>query len=287
MWLFLALLAAVFSGLSSVFEKKGMTGKPVQCSAVANTVGLAVMVLAVLLSGAFRQLPSVPVQSWLLTIISGIVQAFSWIAYFMALRAAQVSVVMALDKLNVVVTMLLSYLILGEAITGWMVLGCCMILTGAMLLTGVSKEADAVRSSSRAWLFWAVLSPSLQALTNVLAKLDTSGTDSTLSTTLRTIIVVAILWSVALLREGQPELRRMLSGTAGFHLLLGGAMIGTAYLLLYWAISIGITSVVTPIMKMDLLVTTAAASLFLHERIGKRGSIGFVSVLVGVLLFLL
>lgn len=287
MWLFLALLAAVFSGLSSIFEKKGMTGKPVQCSAVANTVGLAVMVLAALLSGAFRQLPAIPAESWLLTVVSGIVQSFSWIAYFMALRAAQVSVVMALDKLNVIVTMLLSYLILGEAITGWMVLGCCMILTGAMLLTGVSKEADAVRSSSRAWLFWAILSPSLQALTNVLTKLDTSETDSTLSTTLRTIIVVAVLWLVALLREGKPELRRMLSGTAGFHLLLGGAMIGMAYLLLFWAISIGITSVVTPIMKMDLLIATAAAQIFLHERISKKGGIGFLSVLTGVLLFLL
>ena len=134
---------------------------------------------------------------------------------------------------------------------------------------------------------WAIISPSLQALANVLAKLDTSSADANLISALRTTVVVVVLWLVSLLREGKPDVQKMLAGRAGVNLLIGGAMVGISYIFMYQAIHDGINSVVTPIVKTNFLISTVAARVFLHEKIGKKGVLGFVAVSIGVLMFLI
>ena len=244
------------------------------------------MVITVCLSGALAQIGSITGMSWLLTLASGIVQALSWITYFAALKDAQVSAMMALDKVNIVVSMILSFLILNEVITGWMIVGCLLILLGSLLMTGTDPSA-AAQPGGRSWVAWAIISPSLQALANVLAKLDTSSADANLISALRTTVVVVVLWLVSLLREGKPDVQKMLAGRAGVNLLIGGAMVGISYIFMYQAIHDGINSVVTPIVKTNFLISTVAARVFLHEKIGKKGVLGFVAVSIGVLMFLI
>ncbi len=286
MWVILAFLSALFSGFSVIFQKQGMNGKTMQISAMSNTAGLITMVITVCLSGSLAQIGSITGMSWLLTLASGIVQALSWITYFAALKDAQVSAMMALDKVNIVVSMILSFLILNEVITGWMIVGCLLILLGSLLMTGTDPSA-AAQPGGRSWVAWAIISPSLQALANVLAKLDTSSADANLISALRTTVVVVVLWLVSLLREGKPDVQKMLAGRAGVNLLIGGAMVGISYIFMYQAIHDGINSVVTPIVKTNFLISTVAARVFLHEKIGKKGVLGFVAVSIGVLMFLI
>ena len=286
MWVILAFLSALFSGFSVIFQKQGMNGKTMQISAMSNTAGLITMVITVCLSGSLAQIGSITGMSWLLTLASGIVQALSWITYFAALKDAQVSAMMALDKVNIVVSMILSFLILNEVITGWMIVGCLLILLGSLLMTGTDPSA-AAQPGGRSWVAWAIISPSLQALANVLAKLDTSSADANLISALRTTVVVVVLWLGSLLREGKPDVQKMLAGRAGVNLLIGGAMVGISYIFMYQAIHDGINSVVTPIVKTNFLISTVAARVFLHEKIGKKGVLGFVAVSIGVLMFLI
>lgn len=286
MWVILAFLSALFSGFSVIFQKQGMNGKTMQISAMSNTAGLITMVITVCFSGSLAQIGSITGMSWLLTLASGIVQALSWITYFAALKDAQVSAMMALDKVNIVVSMILSFLILNEIITGWMIVGCLLILLGSLLMTGTDPSA-AAQPGGRSWVAWAIISPSLQALANVLAKLDTSSADANLISALRTTVVVVVLWLVSLLREGKPDVQKMLAGRAGVNLLIGGAMVGISYIFMYQAIHDGINSVVTPIVKTNFLISTVAARVFLHEKIGKKGALGFVAVSIGVLMFLI
>ena len=286
MWVILAFLSALFSGFSVIFQKQGMNGKTMQISAMSNTAGLITMVITVCFSGSLAQIGSITGMSWLLTLASGIVQALSWITYFAALKDAQVSAMMALDKVNIVVSMILSFLILNEVITGWMIVGCLLILLGSLLMTGTDPSA-AAQPGGRSWVAWAIISPSLQALANVLAKLDTSSADANLISALRTTVIVVVLWLVSLLREGKPDVQKMLAGRAGVNLLIGGAMVGISYIFMYQAIHDGINSVVTPIVKTNFLISTVAARVFLHEKVGKKGVLGFVAVSIGVLMFLI
>lgn len=285
MWVIFAFLAAVFSGLSVIFQKQGMNGKPQQISAMSNTAGLAAMLLAVCMDGSIRERGGLSSQSWWLIIASGGVQALSWLTYFLALKDARVNVMMALDKVNIVAAMLLSHYILGEAITAWMIVGCTLILLGSAVMANIRSGIHG-KPHDRQWMIWAVVSPCLQALANVLAKMDTSPTDPDLSAMLRTLVVVAVLWGCSFVCEGHPDCRRMLSGRAGINLLLGGAMVGISYIFMYRAIYDGINAVVTPIVKTNFLISTAAAFLFLHEKFSKRDAVGFLAVAIGVLLFL-
>ena len=82
-------------------------------------------------------------------------------------------------------------------------------------------------------------------------------------------------------------MQKMLAGRAGVNLLIGGAMVGISYIFMYQAIHDGINSVVTPIVKTNFLISTVAARVFLHEKIGKKGVLGFVAVSIGVLMFLI
>ena len=79
----------------------------------------------------------------------------------------------------------------------------------------------------------------------------------------------------------------MVSGRMGFNLLMGGVMIGISYIFMYQAIHDGINAVVAPIVKMNFLISTAAACIFLHEKISKAGIVGFAAVFGGVMMFLL
>lgn len=63
-------------------------------------------------------------------------------------------------------------------------------------------------------------------------------------------------------------------------------MVGISYIFMYRAIYDGINAVVTPIVKTNFLISTAAAFLFLHEKFSKRDAVGFLAVAIGVLLFL-
>ena len=287
MWIVLSLLAALFSGASVVIQKRGMTGKTMQISAMSTSAGFCVMLLAVLVSGSINQLPAVSLYSWLLVAASGFIQAFSWITYFAALHDAKVNVMMALDKVNIVLAMILSYFILEETITGWMVLGCFLILAGSVVMADIRNCRENADPKNRIWIVWAVLSPSLQAVANVLTKLDTSEMNPDLTTALRTFVVITVLWIVSLIKEGKPDLRCMLYGEAGINLILGGAMVGISYIFMYRAIHDGINAVVTPIVKSNFLISTIAARILLKEKLGLRGILGFTAVFGGVLMFLL
>lgn len=89
MWVLLAVLAAVTSGVSVIFQKKGTAGEKIlQISALNSVAMLAVMLLVCVAGGGYTQLQAITWNCWLLTIASGVVQAASWLTYFMAMRDA-------------------------------------------------------------------------------------------------------------------------------------------------------------------------------------------------------
>lgn len=56
------------------------------------------------------------------------------IFYYRAMKEGQVSYVTSIDKASIVVTLLLSFLILKEAVTAKVLLGAGFIITGMLIL---------------------------------------------------------------------------------------------------------------------------------------------------------
>ncbi|MCF0138455.1 MAG: EamA family transporter [Oscillospiraceae bacterium] len=150
---------------------------------------------------------------------------------------------------------------------------------------GDPAEASLCGGSNR-WIIWGLVSPTLQAVSNILAKLDSTPVSVSLTTCIRVLVVALVLSIIAIIKEGSGlKLQHQDKGKL-LYLILGGCILGVSYLLMYSAIYSGIAAVVTPIVKSNIIVTTVLANIFLDERLSRRGWAGFAIVCAGLVFFL-
>lgn len=288
MWILLSVLSAVTAGISIVFQKKGTAvDAPYRLSVINSIAMLVVMALICFIGGGVHEVGQITVRCWLLTLLSGIIQAASWLTYFFALRDANVSFLMVLDKANILVTMLLAWLFVGEEITGLMLAGSGLIIAGSLVMGEFNGGIKSLLSRNNRWIFWGLVSPSLQGTANILVKLDNAPVSSSLTATVRTLVVTVLLYIAARKKEGALRELKGLSGRELFFLVSGGGILGVSYILMYEAIAAGIAAVVVPIVRTGFLVSTLLAVCWLGERLTRRGRLGFAVVCAGVALFLL
>lgn len=285
MWLILSVLAAVISAVAVIFQKKGAARSDVMhVGALCNAAAFVTMLLAVLLNGSLQHLPEVSTVSWMLSSASGLVQAFSWITFFMAMKDADVNAMMALDKLNIVATMILAWVLLSEPITMVMLIGTALTLIGSFWMANVHLcDLKPTRGNNR-WICPAIVSPILMALSNIIAKMDTASVNTDLDSAVRMFVVSAVIGAFALFEQRDPIANKEKRQTT-ISLILGGVMIGISYLLMYRALAIGNAAAVTTIVKGSIIVTTILSRIFYREKLGKKGLAGFCMVLAGIVCF--
>lgn len=257
----------------------------IQISAVHLLALFATVLSVTLIKGGLAQLSLVPGRSWCLAALSGLVQAGSWVAYFFAMEKANVSFLMVLDKTGIIVTMVLAAVFLDEKITLVMLLGSLLILVGTALMGDQKDKAGCLSDGGNGWIVWGLVSPALQAVSNILAALDTAPVDTAVTTTIRMFVVAVCLCILAAVREGSFRQLGELGHMRLFMLLAGGVILGISYLLMYEAFSIGKASTVTAIVRTNFLVTTLLAGIVFREHLSRRGAAGFITVCVGVALF--
>ena len=115
MWKIYALLSAVFAALTAIFVKLGVKNVDSNlATAIRTTVILLITWGIVVVSGHFAEIKVINRNTWLFLLLSGIATGLSWLFYFKALQMGDVSRVAPIDKLSVVITILLSFLILKE-----------------------------------------------------------------------------------------------------------------------------------------------------------------------------
>lgn len=135
MWKLYAVLSALFASLTAIFAKLGIKGVNSNLATALRTI--VVLVLAwgiVFLSGAQKGIGSITKQSWLFLILSGMGTGLSWLFYFKAIQIGEVSKVAPIDKASIVLTMLLSFLILGETADTKTIIGGIFITLGTFVL---------------------------------------------------------------------------------------------------------------------------------------------------------
>ncbi len=135
MWLILALGSAVFAALTSVLAKVGVEGVPSHlATAIRTMVVLAMAWGMVFLTHTQSGLGEISRRSWLFLILSGLATGASWLCYYRALQLGQASRVVPVDKLSVVITLVLAWMLLGEPCTPRSLLGAALIGAGTLLL---------------------------------------------------------------------------------------------------------------------------------------------------------
>lgn len=137
-WLTYALGGALAASLGTIFAKMGLL-KNID-SNVLTTVRGIIMALAVLLFTltlgkiSFTDIKAFEAKTWVFVVLSGICGAVSWLLFYYALAHGPASGVTAVDKLSIVITILLAFVLLGERFTIQAGVGTLMIGLGALLV---------------------------------------------------------------------------------------------------------------------------------------------------------
>ena len=149
MWFVYALGSAVFAALTSILAKIGIEGVN---STLATAIRTAVVLLMswgmVFLTGTQTGIAEISRRSWLFLVLSGLATGASWLflvlsglatgaswlCYYHALQVGAASKVVPIDKLSVVITLALAFVVLHEPFTAKSLIGCALITAGTLFM---------------------------------------------------------------------------------------------------------------------------------------------------------
>ena len=135
MWFVYALGSAVFAALTSILAKIGIEGVN---STLATAIRTAVVLLMswgmVFLTGTQTGIADISRRSWLFLVLSGLATGASWLCYYHALQVGAASKVVPIDKLSVVITLALAFVVLHEPFTAKSLIGCALITAGTLFM---------------------------------------------------------------------------------------------------------------------------------------------------------
>lgn len=130
-----AVISMIFAGLTAVLAKRGMEDIRGESALAVRTAVIFVLILGVGYSqGYLKDLRNLSPQAGFWLGLSGITTFLSWLYYYRAIKLGPVSEVALIDKASIVITLGLSFLILGEPVTLRKLAALAAILTGLLLL---------------------------------------------------------------------------------------------------------------------------------------------------------
>ena len=135
MWLIYAVGSAVFAALTSVLAKIGIEGVNSNLATAIRTFVVLIMAWGIVfLTGGQHGIGEIGKKSWLFLILSGLATGASWLCYYRAIQIGQVSKVVPIDKLSVVITLILSFVLLHEQFTWKSGVGALLITVGTLIM---------------------------------------------------------------------------------------------------------------------------------------------------------
>lgn len=291
MWIVFAFGSAIFAGLTAILAKCGIKNTDSNVATALRTIVVLIFSwIMVFVAGAQAGLSSIDGRTLLFLVLSGIATGASWLCYFKALQIGDVNKVTPIDKSSTILTMLLAFLFLGEAITIIKFIAMVLIGVGTYLMIQkketINGEPPVRKSKSPSWLLYAFGSAIFASLTSILGKIGIENVNSTLGTAVRTIVVLVMAWMIVFVTKKQNTIKEI-DKKSWWFLGLSGIATGSSWLCYYRALQTGPASVVVPIDKLSILVTIAFSYAVFKEKLSVKSGIGLVLIVLGTLSLLL
>ena len=286
MWIVVAFGSAFFAGVTSILAKCGIrkTDSTV-ATAIRTIVVLIFSWLMVFVVGSQKQIGRIEGKTLLFLVLSGLATGASWLCYFKALQLGDINKVVPIDKSSTILTILLAFLFLHEAVSLPKIIGVVLIAIGTFLMIE-KRDVNPGQAKGKGWLLYAVGAAVFASLTSILGKVGISGVESNLGTVIRTVVVLAMSWVMVFATGKQKTVRNIPKKELGF-ICLSGLATGASWLCYYRALQDGLASVVVPIDKLSILVTILFSYLVFRERLSKRAFAGLLAIVVGTLVMLI
>ncbi len=135
MWIVYAVLSAVFAALTSILAKIGLDRVDSNLATAIRTAVVLVMAWGIVFfTGKHSGIPEISAKSWIFLALSGIATGLSWLFYYKALQIGEASKVIPIDKLSVVISVVLAFVVLHEVPNAKTIIGCLLIAAGTFVM---------------------------------------------------------------------------------------------------------------------------------------------------------
>lgn len=134
------------------------------------------------------------------------------------------------------------------------------------------------------WIIFAFLSAITAALVAIFGKMGLKGIDSTLATTVRSIIMAIFLTLVSFsLKKFQDFSLKSFSSKDWILIILAGIAGALSWLFYFFALKTGLATKVVAIDRLSLVFVIILASVFLGEHLGWKSVVGAIFMIIGAI----
>ena len=134
-WVFWALLSAAFAAATAILAKAGSDAiDPDLATLIRTAVVLVCLLILVTATSKWNTSETPSSRTVLLLVLSGLATGASWLCYFRALQAGEVSKVAPVDKLSVVLVAVFAVVFLRERLNLREWLGVGLVAAGVLVL---------------------------------------------------------------------------------------------------------------------------------------------------------
>ena len=138
-WMLYAAGSAFFASLTAILGKIGISGVESNLGTAIRTAVVLIMAWGmVFITGKEKDIKKSDRKELVFICLSGIATGVSWLCYYRALQEGPASVVAPIDKLSVLVTVVFSYFVFGEKLTGKALAGLLLLTAGTVAMAVVS-----------------------------------------------------------------------------------------------------------------------------------------------------
>jgi len=137
MYIIYALLGAIMASIGTIFAKLGLRGiDPNFLTAIRGIVMALIVSIAALSFGklSLTTMHSLSTKQWVFVILSGLGGALSWIFFYQALSVGPTVAVSVIDRLSLVFTAILAFMVLAEGMSTSAIVGLIFVFLGTILV---------------------------------------------------------------------------------------------------------------------------------------------------------
>jgi uncharacterized membrane protein len=298
----LALLSAAGFAFETATARRGVvTASVTQALAVTVPLGVPIFLLLAAAFGGLAAIAGFSAQAIAYLALAGILH-FTWGRYcnYRATKAMGANLVAPVQQSNMLVTLALAVLILGEHLTPLRIVGIGLVILGPALTYYPGKAVNFVGAApvetgarpmfrpnlAEGYLF-ALLSSTGYGISPVLIRLALENRElsASLAGGLISYAAAALAFALILLLPGQWRHVRALDRGAAKWLAVSGVCVSLAQMLRYMALVLAPVSVVTPIQRLSLVFRLYFSRILnpQHEQFGGRIVAATVVSLLGAL----
>jgi drug/metabolite transporter (DMT)-like permease len=252
-----------------LFRILGRKIHPLSLNLFKTVLAFVLILITVLVFGQ-PLFPDVPARDIVLLLISGVVGiAVSDTLFFQSLNRIGASPLAIVDCLYSPFVIGLSFLFLGERMTGWQLFGVVLIVSAILTVTRHKSEERVSRKDLVSGIAFGVLAVLFIAVSIVIIKPVLDSTPLVWSTTVRLFGGTAAL---ALFVPFHPDRRRILAPLAdlsNWRALLPASFFGSYVSLLLWlgGMKYARVSVAAALNQLNAIFIVVLAAIFLKERL--------------------